>query len=64
MFQGAQSRHYTRKNKITQEQTILLKINTQEKHKQYGLQHSMTRTIHSAHRGKFISMAKEGSLGD
>ena len=41
---------------ITQEQTRLIKINTQEKHKQYGLQHSVTRIIHSAQRETLISM--------
>ena len=41
---------------ITPEQTILIKIYTQEKHKQYSLQHSTTRTIHSTHGEKLISM--------
>ena len=41
---------------ITSEQTISLKRDTQEKHKQYGIQNSVTRTIHSAQGVKFISM--------
>ena len=49
---------------IKTEQTRSLKRKTQEKHKQYGLQNSVTRTINSTQGGKFISMAKEGSLGD
>ena len=36
---------------ITPDQIILIKINTQVKNKQYGLQYSATRTIHSAQGG-------------
>ena len=49
---------------VTSEQTRLIKINTQEKHKQNGLQHSVTRTIHSAHGETLISMEIEVSLDD
>ena len=49
---------------ITPEQTRSLKRNTQEKHKQYGLQNSVTRTINSTQGGKFISITTYVSLGE
>ena len=49
---------------ITPDQIRLIKINTQEKHKQYGLQHSVTRTILSAQGETSISMATEATLGN
>ena len=57
MFQGIQIRHYTREK-------VSLKINTQEKHRQYGLQHNETRKIHYPQEEKFIRMETEVSLGD
>ena len=49
---------------ITPEQTILIKINTHERYKQYGLQDSVTRTIHSAQGETSISMETEVYLND
>ena len=49
---------------ITPEKTKFIKINTQEKHKQYGLQHSVTITIHYAQGESLISMETEVSLDD
>ena len=47
---------------ITPEQTLLIKINTQEKHKQYGLQHSVKRTIHYEQGEISISMETKVTL--
>ena len=47
---------------ITPEQALLIKINTQEKHKQYGLQHSVKITIYSAQGEILISMETEVTL--
>ena len=49
---------------ITPEKKVSLKINTQEKHRQYGLQHNETRKIHYPQEEKFIRMETEVSLGD
>ena len=49
---------------ITPEQSLLIKINTQEKHKPYGLQHSVKITIHSAQGETSISTETELSLDD
>ena len=49
---------------IKQYQIRFIKINTQEKHKQYGLQHIVTRTIHSTQGGTSISTATEVTLGN
>ena len=57
MYQGIQSRHYTRV-------TFLIIRITHYKHKQYGIQRSVTRTIHSAQGGTFIRVATEVSLGN
>ena len=48
---------------ITPDQKILIKINAQERYKQYGFQHSVTRTIHFSQGKTSISMETEVSLG-